>query len=154
MTEINAIQDQIINEFDPLNEWLDRYERLIAFGSEMPRLPETGRTDDNLINDCQSRLWLAAELIDGRLVFYADSEAKITRGIIALVLKVLNNQPPEAVADADLYFLDAIGLTSNLSPSRANGLASILKRINQLAHQHTRGGKNFKRAVDKPGRRT
>ena len=138
MTEINDIQDQIIEEFAPLNEWFDRYERLIAFGSEMPRLPETGRTDDNLINDCQSRLWLAADLIAGRLVFYADSEAKITRGIIALVLKVVNNQPPEAVADADLYFLDAIGLTSNLSPSRANGLASILKRVNHLAHQHTR----------------
>ena len=138
MTKINDIQDQIIEEFAPLNEWFDRYERLIAFGSEMPPLPETGRTDDNLINDCQSRLWLAADLIAGRLVFYAHSEAKITRGIIALVLKVVNNQPPEAVADADLYFLDAIGLTTNLSPSRANGLASILKRINQLAHQHTR----------------
>ncbi|MFP4531894.1 MAG: SufE family protein [Desulfobacterales bacterium] len=136
MSEINEIQDQIIEEFAPLNEWFDRYERLIAFGSELPRLAETERTDENLINDCQSRLWLAAHLIDGRLVFYADSEAKITRGIIALVLKVVNKQPPGAVADADLYFLDAIGLTSNLSPARANGLASILKRINQLARQH------------------
>ncbi|MDZ7831578.1 MAG: SufE family protein, partial [Desulfobacterales bacterium] len=78
MAGIDDIQDQIIEEFAPLNEWFDRYERLIAFGSEMPRLSEAERTDDNLINDCQSRLWLAAELIDGRLVFYADSEAKIT----------------------------------------------------------------------------
>jgi len=132
--KIDKIQDRLIEEFALLKEWFDKYEHLIELGKQLPLLDEKYKTEENLISGCQSRLWITAELVDGKIVFHADSDAKITRGIIAVVLKVVNNQPPEEVAKVELYCLDAIGLTSNLSPSRANGLASIIKRIYDLAN--------------------
>lgn len=131
--EINDIQDRLIDEFNHCEDWTDKYEMLIAYGIGWSAMEEKFRTDDNAIKGCQSRLWIATEIQDGRMVFYADSDSKIVRGMVAIVLEVLNNQTPEKVAKADLYFLEAIGLSTHLSPVRTNGLATIVKRIYQLA---------------------
>jgi cysteine desulfuration protein SufE len=126
---INAIQDKIIEEFSALDDWIDKYEYLINLGKELNPLAADLKTEDNAIKGCQARVWISVELKNGKMIFSADSDALITKGLIALLLRVLNNQTPEDIVNSDLYFIEKIGLSSHLSPSRANGLASIVKHI-------------------------
>lgn len=128
----DAVQDEIIAQFDGL-EWLDRYGLLISYAKELEPMDESFRTEDNSISGCQSKVWIRTYKEDGRLIIDLDSEAMITKGIIALLLRVVNNRPPQEILDLDLYFIEEIGLKSNLSPSRADGLASIIRRIREVA---------------------
>jgi cysteine desulfuration protein SufE len=131
---INEIQDQIIREFSGFQDEFKKYEHIVKTGKCHQVGDANLRTEEHLIPGCQSNAWLKAQLQNGKLFFIADSEALITRGIIALLLRVFNNQTPEDIAAADLYFIDRIGLASNLSPSRANGLAAVVKNIKSIAH--------------------
>lgn len=133
---ITEIQDQIIAEMSELEDWFDRYEVLIALGKEFGTCDESLCTDEYRISGCQSAVWLRSEVRDGRLRLHADSDSQITRGMLALLLRVFDGQPPDAAADAELYFLDDIGLSSNLSPSRANGLGTIVRAIRGAARGH------------------
>ncbi|MBQ5452350.1 MAG: SufE family protein [Bacteroidales bacterium] len=131
---INEIQDEIIEEFSVYDEWLDKYEYLIELGNSLEIIQENKKTPDNIIQGCQSRVWLdAKQEADGTLSFAADSDAIITKGIIALLIRVFNRQKPQDIIDADLYFIDQIGLSANLSPTRANGLAAMIKQIRYYA---------------------
>lgn len=131
---INEIQDEIIEEFLVYEEWLDKYEYLIELGNSLEIIEESKKTPDNIIQGCQSRVWLdAKQNEDKTLSFSADSDAIITKGIIALLIRVFNNQKPQDIIDADLYFIDKIGLSANLSPTRANGLAAMIKQIRYYA---------------------
>ena len=131
---INEIQDEIIEEFSVYDEWLDKYEYLIELGNSLEIIQENKKTPDNIIQGCQSRVWLdAKQEEDGTLSFAADSDAIITKGIIALLIRVFNRQKPQDIIDADLYFIDQIGLSANLSPTRANGLAAMIKQIRYYA---------------------
>ena len=133
MPTINELQDEIIEEFSALDDWMDRYALLIDLGGELAPLPETDKTPTNLIEGCQSRVWLQCDNVDGKLVFTADSDALITKGIIALLIRVLSRHTPQEILDADLYFIDRIGLRQHLSPTRSNGLLSMVKRIKAYA---------------------
>jgi len=126
---INDIQNEIIGEFSGLNDWMDKYAYLIELGKKLKPLDVRSKTEENLLKGCQARVWIKAELKDNRVCFAADSEALITKGLIALLMRVLNNQAPGDILNADLYFIEEIGLSSHLSPSRANGLASIVRQI-------------------------
>jgi cysteine desulfuration protein SufE len=126
---INEAQKQIIAQFAQFSDWLEKYEYLIGLGSRHAAMEQRLKTERNLLPGCQSQVWIRAELIDGRLHFEADSDSLIIRGILALLLQALNDQLPEDIATADLYFLREIGLSSNLSPSRANGVAAIIRRL-------------------------
>ncbi|UCE41802.1 MAG: SufE family protein [Candidatus Aminicenantes bacterium] len=126
---INDIQDKIIEEFSGLDDWIDKYEYLIDLGKRLNPLALTLKTEKNSMKGCQSKVWINAELKDGRLCFFADSDALITKGLIALLLQVLNNQTPKDIVNSDLYFIEKMGLNVHLSPSRANGLMSIVKQI-------------------------
>ena len=126
---INEIQDEIIEEFTELDDWMDRYQLLIDMGSEQPPLPEQYKTEQNLIDGCQSRVWLQADLVDGKIHFQAESDALIVKGIVTLLLRVLNDQTPKDILDADLYFIEKIGLREHLSPTRSNGLLAMMKQI-------------------------
>ncbi|MCQ6961791.1 SufE family protein [Methanolobus chelungpuianus] len=128
----DAVQDEIIKQFEGL-EWLDRYALLISFARELEPMDARFRTEENSISGCQSRVWIISHREDGRLIFYLDSEAMITRGIMSLLMKVVNNRPPMEIVDLDFYFIEKIGLKSNLSPARADGLASIIRRIREVA---------------------
>lgn len=130
---INEIQDEIIAEFGDFDDWMDRYQLLIDMGSEQEPLPEQYKTPQNLIDGCQSRVWLQADLVDGRIWFRAESDALIVKGIVALLVRVLNNQTPRDILDADLYFIKEIGLTEHLSPTRSNGLLAMLKQMKVYA---------------------
>lgn len=130
---INEIQDEIIEEFTELDDWMDRYQLLIDMGSEQPPLPEQYKTEQNLIDGCQSRVWLQADLVDGRIHFQAESDALIVKGIVTLLLRVLNDQTPQDILDADLYFIEKIGLREHLSPTRSNGLLAMMKQIKMYA---------------------
>ncbi len=130
---INEIQDQIIEEFSIFDDWLDKYNYIIELAEDVPVVEEEYKTDANLISGCQSKVWLTANLVDGRIKFKADSNAIITKGIVALLLRVFNNREPKEVIDFDLYFIDKIGLEQNLSPTRANGLLSMVKQIKLYA---------------------
>jgi len=130
---INEIQDQIIEEFSIFDDWLDKYNYIIELAEDVPVVKEEYKTDTNLINGCQSKVWLTADLVDGKIQFKADSNAIITKGIVALLLRVFNNREPKEVIDFDLYFIDKIGLEQNLSPTRANGLLSMVKQIKLYA---------------------
>lgn len=116
-----------------MEEWMDKYEYIIQLGKELPLIDEKYKTDDNLIKGCQSRVWLHTELKDGKLYFTGDSDAVITKGLISLMISVLSGQTPKDIADADIYFIDAIGLRSHLSPTRSNGLLSMLKQMKLYA---------------------
>ena len=126
---INEIQDGIINDFSVFDDWMDKYAYLIELGGELPAFDEAHRTDSNLIKGCQSKVWFNAEYVDGKIVFTADSDAIITKGIASLLIKVMSNQTPQDILNADLYFIDKIGLTQHLSPTRSNGLLSMVKQI-------------------------
>lgn len=130
---INAVQDEIIGEFSVFGEWLDKYDYLIELGNGLPAIDSAHRDEQHLIEGCQSRVWLDAELRDGRIYFSADSDAIITKGIIALLIRVLNGHTPKEVLDADLYFIDRIGLRENLSPTRSNGLLAMVKQMRLYA---------------------
>ncbi|MBO4614734.1 MAG: SufE family protein [Bacteroidales bacterium] len=126
---INEIQDGIIEDFSVFEDWMDKYAYLIELGGELPAFDEAHRTDSNLIKGCQSKVWFNAEFVDGKIVFTADSDAIITKGIASLLIKVMSNQTPEDILNADLYFIEKIGLTQHLSPTRSNGLLSMVKQI-------------------------
>lgn len=131
---INEAQDEIIEEFSELDDWMDRYQLLIDMGSEEQPLPEGEKTDQNLIDGCQSRLWLVCDpQPDGTLVFRAESDALIVKGIVTLLIRVLSGHTPDEILGADLYFIDKIGLRDNLSPTRSNGLLSMLKQMRMYA---------------------
>ena len=136
MKEINQIQDEIIEDFSLFDDWMGKYEHLIDFGKSLDGMEERYKVDENLVKGCQSRVWLYAETIEEKLIFYADSEAIITKGIVGLLLAVLSGQKPKDIVAADLYFVEKIGLKEHLSPSRANGLVSMIEKmkISALAH--------------------
>ena len=136
---INEAQDEIIGEFSVFDEWLDKYEYLIELSGSLPAIGEEHRNEQFLIRGCQSRVWVA-ELRDGKIYFTADSDAIITKGIIALLIRVLSGRTPQEIVDSDLYFIDRIGLRENLSPTRANGLLAMIKQMKlyALAYQNKR----------------
>lgn len=130
---INEVQDEIIAEFSDFDDWMDRYQLLIDLGNEQEPLDEKYKTDDNLIEGCQSRVWLQADMEDGRIFFRAESDALIVKGIIALLIKVLSGHTPDEIINADLHFIDKIGLKEHLSPTRSNGLLSMVKQMRLYA---------------------
>lgn len=130
---IDEIQQQIIEEFSLYEDWMDKYNYLIEVSNELPKIDDGRKTQDNLISGCQSNVWLEPEFKDGRIFFKADSDALITKGLIALLIKVLNGREPQEIIDADLYFIDKIGLKENLSPTRSNGLLSMIKQMKLYA---------------------
>ena len=130
---INDKQEEIIADFSAYDEWMDKYEHLIALGKDLPLIDEQYKTDDLLIKGCQSRVWLHADFKDGLVHFTADSDAIITKGLVALMIDVLSGHTPKEIATTDIYFIDKIGLKSHLSPTRANGLLSMLKQMKLYA---------------------
>ena len=130
---IQEIEQSIVDEFANFEEWLDKYAYIIDLGKECPAIEEKDKTDDNLIKGCQSRVWLSCSFEDGRLRFRADSDAVITKGIITLLIRALDNQTPKDILAADLGFIDQIGLKEHLSPTRSNGLTSMVKQIKMYA---------------------
>ena len=126
---IKEIQDSIVEEFSMFDDWMDRYSMLIEMGKDCPMIDAQYRNDNYLINGCQSRVWLHAEMKDGKVYFSADSDAVITKGIINLLIKVLSGQTPKDIVEADMSFLDEIGLKEHLSPTRSNGLLSMVKQM-------------------------
>jgi cysteine desulfuration protein SufE len=126
---IKEIQEEIISDFSVMGSWEDKYEYIIQLGKELPLIAEEYKTPDNLIKGCQSRVWLHTELKDGKLFFTADSDAVITKGLVSLMIYVLSGHTPQEIASSDIYFIDAIGLSSHLSPTRSNGLLSMLKQM-------------------------
>ncbi len=132
---INDIQYQLVEEFEVMNDWMEKYEYIIQLGNELAPMDESLKTEDRLIKGCQSKVWLAATEKEGIVYFQADSDAMITKGLIAMVVRILNGQPAKDIAQADLFFVDQIGLRNHLSSTRSNGLASMLKQIKLLAIQ-------------------
>ena len=130
---IDEAQNEIIEEFAVFDEWLDKYEYLIELSRELPAIDEKKRTEQYVIQGCQSRVWVDAELRDGPIYYTADSDAIITKGIIALLIRILSGRTPQEIAGADLYFIDRIGLRENLSPTRANGLLAMIKQMKLYA---------------------
>jgi cysteine desulfuration protein SufE len=130
---IQEIQEEIISDFSVMGSWEDKYEYIIQLGKELPLISEEYKTPDNLIKGCQSRVWLHTELKDGKLFFTGDSDAVITKGLVSLMIYVLSGHTPQEIAAAEIYFIDAIGLSSHLSPTRSNGLLSMLKQMKLYA---------------------
>ena len=130
---INEIQDEIIEEFSGFDDWMDKYQLLIDLGNEQEPLDEKYKTEQNLIDGWQSRVWLQADLVDGKIHFSAESDALIVKGIVALLIRVLSDQTPKDILDADLYFIEQIGLKEHLSPTRSNGLLAMVKQIKMYA---------------------
>ncbi|HEY9222258.1 MAG TPA: SufE family protein [Lutibacter sp.] len=130
---IKEIQEEIIDEFSFFEDWMERYEYMIELGKSLPMIKDEFKTDSNLISGCQSKVWLHSEIDGDKIKFTADSDAILTKGIVALLLRVFNNQKPKDILDADLYFVDKIGLKEHLSPTRANGLVSMIKQIKLYA---------------------
>lgn len=133
MATINEIQDEIIEEFSSLDDWMDRYQMLIDLGNEQDPLDEKYKTEQNLIDGCQSRVWLQADYENGIINFTAESDALIVKGIVALLIRVLSGHTPQEILDADLYFIDQIGLKEHLSPTRSNGLVAMVKQMRVYA---------------------
>lgn len=138
---INEIQDEIIDEFSGLDDWMDKYQLLIDLGNEQEPLDEKYKIESNLIDGCQSRVWLQADYVDGKLNFTAESDALIVKGIVALLIRVLSGHTPQEILDADLYFIEEIGLKEHLSPTRSNGLLAMVKqmRVYALAFSSAKG---------------
>lgn len=130
---IQEIQNEIIDEFSMFDDWMQRYEYIIALGKALPLIEEQYKTEDHLIKGCQSKVWVHASLKDGKVIFTAHSDAIITKGIIALLIRVFSNQKPKAIIEANTDFIDAIGLKEHLSPTRANGLVSMIKQLKMYA---------------------
>jgi cysteine desulfuration protein SufE len=130
---INEIQDEIIDEFAGLDDWMDKYQMLIDLGNEQEPLDEQYKIEGNLIDGCQSRVWLQADYANGKITFTAESDALIVKGIVALLIRVLSGHSPQEILDADLYFIDQIGLKEHLSPTRSNGLLAMVKQMRVYA---------------------
>ncbi|HEX2935119.1 MAG TPA: SufE family protein [Bacteroidales bacterium] len=126
---LNEVQESIIEEFGLFGDWMDKYNYLIEISKELEPIDDQQKVPENLIRGCQSRVWLSADMNDGNIVFKADSDAIITKGIIALLIRVLSNRKPDEIMNADLYFIDQIGLRQNLSPTRSNGLLAMVKQM-------------------------
>ena len=141
---LNETQKEIVDEFSIFEDWLDRYNYLIELGNDLPAIDPLYRTNEYLINGCQSKVWLHADLVDGKIVYNADSDAIIVKGIVALLIKVLSGRTPEEILENDLHFIDDIGLRQNLSPTRSNGLLAMVKkmRLYALAYQAKGTGTN------------
>lgn len=133
MADIKDIQDEIIEEFTGFDDWLDRYQLLIDLGNEQESLPEEYKTDNNLIEGCQSRVWLQADVVDGKIIFRAESDALIVKGIVALLIKVYSGHTPDEILASEPYFVEAIGLKEHLSPTRSNGLVAMIKQMRLYA---------------------
>ena len=129
----DLIQEEIIDEFAGFDDWMDKYDYLISLSDSLPAIDPQHRTERYLINGCQSRVWVDARLEDGRVYYSADSDAIITKGIISLLIRVLNGRTPAEIMDTDLYFIDAVGLSENLSPTRSNGLLAMIKQMRLYA---------------------
>ncbi|MEE1021901.1 MAG: SufE family protein [Muribaculaceae bacterium] len=131
---INEIQDEIIDEFEGITDWMDRYAYIIELGESLPEFPDSEKTPANLIEGCQSRVWITAETdAEGNVIYHADSDALIVKGIVALLLRTLSGHKPDEILGADLYFIDRIGLKDHLSPTRSNGLVAMVKQMRNYA---------------------
>jgi|SRR5690606_23254273 len=130
---INEIQDELIDDFSFYTDWMEKYEYIIQLGKEVPLIDEKYKTDNYIIKGCQSKVWLYPEMVDGKIYFKADSDAVITKGLVSLMVKVLSGHTPKEIAEADLYFIDKIGLKEHLSPTRANGLLAMVKQMKLYA---------------------
>ena len=133
MATIQEIQDEIIAEFNDFDDWLDRYQLLIDLGGEQEPLPAEYKTDNNLIEGCQSRVWLQADYVDGKVLFRAESDAMIVKGIVSLLIKVYSGHTPDEILGCEPYFVEAIGLKEHLSPTRSNGLLAMIKQMRLYA---------------------
>ena len=133
MTNLNKTQKDIVEEFSIFEDWLDRYNYLIELGNDLPAIDPQYRTNEYLINGCQSKVWLHADLVDEKIQFKADSDAIIVKGIVALLVKVLNGRTPAEILENELYFIEEIGLKQNLSPTRSNGLLAMVKKMKLYA---------------------
>jgi cysteine desulfuration protein SufE len=133
MNKINAVQEEIVEEFSLFDDWMQRYEYMIELGKTLPLIDPEYKTEENIIKGCQSKVWIHADLEGDKLVFTADSDAIITKGIIAVLIRVFSNQHPDAILGADTSFIDKIGLKEHLSPTRANGLVSMIKQLKMYA---------------------
>ena len=133
MATIDELQEEVITEFSDFDDWMDKYQLLIDLGNEQKPLDEAYKTDSNLIEGCQSRVWLQADLIDGKVHFQAESDALIVKGIIALLIKVVSDHTPDEILNSELYFIDKIGLKQHLSPTRSNGLLAMVKQMRMYA---------------------
>ena len=133
MNKINEVQEEIVEEFSLFDDWMQRYEYMIELGKSLPLIDPEYKTEDNIIKGCQSKVWIHADLEGDKLVFTADSDAIITKGIIAILIRVFSNQHPDAILGADTSFIDKIGLKEHLSPTRANGLVSMIKQLKMYA---------------------
>ncbi len=133
MKTLNEVQEEIISEFELYDDWMDKYNYLIELSKDLPLIDPKFKNNEYIINGCQSKVWLNAEYVDNAIRFSADSDAIITKGIIALLIRILSNRKPEEIMNADLYFIDAIGLRQNLSPTRSNGLLAMLKQMKLYA---------------------
>ena len=133
MKTINELQDEIIEEFSDFDDWMDKYQLLIDLGNEQEPLAPEYKNDQNLIDGCQSRVWLQADLVDGKVEFQAESDALIVKGIIALLIKVVSGHTPDEILENELYFIEAIGLKEHLSPTRSNGLLAMVKQMRMYA---------------------
>lgn len=130
---INELQDNVIEEFSAFDDWMDKYALLIDLGNSLPPLDEKYKTESNLIEGCQSRVWLQADYIDGKIRFQGESDAVIVKGIVSLLIQVLTDHTPQEILDADLYFIEKIGLKEHLSPTRSNGLVAMVKQMRMYA---------------------
>jgi len=133
MKTINELQDEVIEEFSDFDDWMDKYQLLIDLGNEQEPLAPEYKNDQNLIDGCQSRVWLQADLVDGKVEFQAESDALIVKGIIALLIKVVSDHTPDEILENELYFIEAIGLKDHLSPTRSNGLLAMVKQMRMYA---------------------
>ena len=133
MKTINELQDEVIEEFNDFDDWMDKYQLLIDLGNEQEPLAPEYKNDQNLIDGCQSRVWLQADLVDGKVEFQAESDALIVKGIIALLIKVVSGHTPDEILENELYFIEAIGLKDHLSPTRSNGLLAMVKQMRMYA---------------------
>lgn len=133
MKSINELQDEVIEEFSDFDDWMDKYQLLIDLGNELAPLDEKYKTESNLIDGCQSRVWLQADYEDGIISFQAESDALIVKGIVTLLIRVLSGHTPQEILDADLYFINEIGLREHLSPTRSNGLLAMVKQMRMYA---------------------
>ncbi len=133
MKTINELQDEIIEEFSDFDDWMDKYQLLIDLGNEQEELDPQYKTDQNLIEGCQSRVWLQADMVDGKIIFQAESDALIVKGIVTLLIKVISGHTPDEILNADLYFIEKIGLKEHLSPTRSNGLLAMVKQMRMYA---------------------
>lgn len=130
---INEIQDNVIEEFSVFDDWMDKYALLIDMGNSLPALDEKYKTESNLIEGCQSRVWLQADYVDGKIIFQGESDAVIVKGIVSLLIQVLSGHTPQEILDSELYFIEQVGLKEHLSPTRSNGLVAMVKQMRLYA---------------------